>query len=661
MTATLRSSPIDSSRTRAPSRIIIEGVTPQIDAGRFPIKRTVGESVVVGADIFAEGHDILRVILRFRFEGENWTERSMTPLGNDRWEAQFLVDRLGLYEYTIEAWVDRFSTWRDEISKKSAAGQDIGSELLEGAELVRLASERAEGHAIQWLSERADAIRLPGDQVPRTALALDPQLAELMERYTDRSGGASFEKALGVVVDPVIARFGAWYEMFPRSASQEPGRHGTFRDVEARLPYVASMGFDVLYLPPIHPIGHSFRKGPNNTLSAGPEDPGSPWAIGSPEGGHTAIHPELGTIADFDRLVEAAAARGIKIALDIAFQCSPDHPYVRDHPEWFRHRPDGTIKYAENPPKKYQDIYPLEFDGPDWQRLWEELRNVFLYWINHGVTIFRVDNPHTKPFRFWDWCIAEVKQRCPEAVFLSEAFTRPKMMKRLAKGGFTQSYTYFTWRNSKEGLTEYLTELTTTECREYMRPNFFANTPDILHEYLQTGGPAAFKARLILASTLTSTYGIYGPPFEQCLGTPLRPGSEEYLDTEKFQIRHWNLNAPGNLSELIGTINRIRKEHIAFQSDWNLRFHKIDNEKMLVYSKATHDRSDVMLVVVNLDPYNTQSGWVDLSLEELGVFEGDTFRVHDLLASEHYSWRGSHNFVMLDPHRMPAHLFHLTR
>nr|WP_315852109.1 alpha-1,4-glucan--maltose-1-phosphate maltosyltransferase [Tautonia rosea] len=639
----------------------MEGVTPQIDAGRFPIKRTVGESVVVGADIFAEGHDILRVILRFRFEGENWTERSMTPLGNDRWEAQFLVDRLGLYEYTIEAWVDRFSTWRDEISKKSAAGQDIGSELLEGAELVRLASERAEGHAIQWLSERADAIRLPGDQVPRTALALDPQLAELMERYTDRSGGASFEKALGVVVDPVIARFGAWYEMFPRSASQEPGRHGTFRDVEARLPYVASMGFDVLYLPPIHPIGHSFRKGPNNTLSAGPEDPGSPWAIGSPEGGHTAIHPELGTIADFDRLVEAAAARGIKIALDIAFQCSPDHPYVRDHPEWFRHRPDGTIKYAENPPKKYQDIYPLEFDGPDWQRLWEELRNVFLYWINHGVTIFRVDNPHTKPFRFWDWCIAEVKQRCPEAVFLSEAFTRPKMMKRLAKGGFTQSYTYFTWRNSKEGLTEYLTELTTTECREYMRPNFFANTPDILHEYLQTGGPAAFKARLILASTLTSTYGIYGPPFEQCLGTPLRPGSEEYLDTEKFQIRHWNLNAPGNLSELIGTINRIRKEHIAFQSDWNLRFHKIDNEKMLVYSKATHDRSDVMLVVVNLDPYNTQSGWVDLSLEELGVFEGDTFRVHDLLASEHYSWRGSHNFVMLDPHRMPAHLFHLTR
>ncbi|WP_152050406.1 alpha-1,4-glucan--maltose-1-phosphate maltosyltransferase [Tautonia marina] len=661
MTATLQSSPVGASRTRAPSRLIIEGVTPQIDAGRFPIKRTVGESVVVGADVFAEGHDILRVVLRFRFEGEPWSERPMTALGNDRWEAHFNVDRLGRYEYSIEAWVDRFSTWRDEISKKSAAGQDIGSELLEGAELIRLASERAEGHAIQWLSERAEAIRSPGDQVPRTSLALDPQLAELMERYDDRSGGASFEKTLGVVVDPPIARFGAWYEMFPRSASQEPGHHGTFRDVEARLPYVASMGFDVLYLPPIHPIGHSFRKGPNNTLTAGPDDPGSPWAIGSPEGGHTSIHPELGTIEDFDRLVAAAEARGIKIALDIAFQCSPDHPYVRDHPEWFRHRPDGTIKYAENPPKKYQDIYPLEFDGPEWQRLWEELRNVFLYWVEHGVTIFRVDNPHTKPFRFWDWCIAEVKERCPEAVFLSEAFTRPKMMKRLAKGGFTQSYTYFTWRNSKDDLTEYLTELTTTECREYMRPNFFANTPDILHEYLQTGGPAAFKTRLILAATLTSAYGIYGPPFEQCLGTPLRPGSEEYLDSEKFQVRHWNLNAPGNLSELIGNVNRIRKDHVALQSDGNLRFHPVDNESLLVYSKATPDRSDVILVVVNLDPYNTQSGWVDLSLDELGVFDGDTLTVHDLLSDTRYQWRGARNFVMLDPHRMPAHVFHVTR
>ncbi|MEW4567389.1 alpha-1,4-glucan--maltose-1-phosphate maltosyltransferase [Tautonia sp. JC769] len=661
MTATLQSSPLGASRTRAPSRIIIEGVTPQIDAGRFPIKRSVGESVVVGADVFAEGHDILRVQLRFRFEGESWAERPMTALGNDRWEARFDVDRLGRYEYTIEAWVDRFSTWRDEISKKSAAGQDIGSELLEGAELIRKAAERAEGHATQWLSDRAEAIRSPGDQVPRTALALDPQLAELMERYDDRVGGTSIEKVLGVVVDPPLARFGAWYEMFPRSASQEPGRHGTFRDVEARLPYIASMGFDVLYLPPIHPIGHSFRKGPNNTLTAGPDDPGSPWAIGSQEGGHMSIHPELGTIGDFDRLVAAADARGIKIALDIAFQCSPDHPYVREHPEWFRHRPDGTIKYAENPPKKYQDIYPLEFDGPDWQGLWEELRDVFLFWVDHGVTVFRVDNPHTKPFRFWDWCIAEVKERCPEAIFLSEAFTRPKMMKRLAKGGFTQSYTYFTWRNTKDDLTEYLTELTTTECREYMRPNFFANTPDILHEYLQTGGPAAFKTRLILAATLTSAYGIYGPPFEQCIGTPLRPGSEEYLDTEKFQIRHWNLNAPGNLSELIGSVNRIRKEHVALQSDWNLRFHSVDNEKLLAYSKATPDRSDVILVVVNLDPYNTQSGWIGLSLDELGVFDGDTLMVHDLLTDARYQWRGTHNFVMLDPHRIPAHVFHVTR
>jgi starch synthase (maltosyl-transferring) len=661
MTATLQTTHPEATRTRSPSRIIIEGVTPLVDAGRFPIKRAEGETIVVGADVFAEGHDVIRVVLRHRLGDEPWAEEPMVPLGNDRWEAGFVADRIGRHTYTIEAWIDRFASWRDEISKKSGAGQDIASELLEGAELVRQASGRAEGHAIRWLAERAEAIGGNGDQGLRTSLALDPQLADLINRFPDRSGGSTIEPALEVIVDPVLARFGAWYEMFPRSASAEPGRHGTFRDVEARLPYIAGMGFDILYLPPIHPIGRSFRKGPNNTLTPGPGDPGSPWAIGSAEGGHKDIHPELGTIEEFDHLVGAARDLGLKVALDIAFQCSPDHPYVREHPEWFRHRPDGTIKYAENPPKKYQDIYPLEFDGPNWKGLYEELRDVFLYWVDHGVTVFRVDNPHTKPFRFWDWCIAEVKRRCPEAIFLSEAFTRPKLMKRLAKGGFTQSYTYFTWRNDKQGLTEYLTELNTTECREYMRPNFFANTPDILHEYLQIGGPAAFKSRLILAATMTAAYGIYGPPFEQCLGTPLRPGSEEYLDSEKYQVRHWNLDAPGNIAGLVTRVNQIRREHPALHSDWSIRFHHVDNDRLIAYSKSTPDRSDVVLVIVNLDPYNTQSGWTFLNLEELGVYGGESYTLHDLISGALYHWQGASNFVMLDPHHMPAHVFHLSR
>ncbi|QDV36775.1 alpha-1,4-glucan--maltose-1-phosphate maltosyltransferase [Tautonia plasticadhaerens] len=661
MTATLQSSRTEATRTQAPSRIIIEGVSPQVDGGRFPIKRVEGETIVVGADVFAEGHDVIRAVLRHSSGDGPWVEVPMTPLGNDRWEAGFTVDRIGRYSYTVEAWIDRFSTWRDEVSKKSGAGQDIASELLEGAEIVRQAADRAEGHAVRWLSERAEAIAGGGDQADRTSLALDPQLADLMEQYPDRRGGNTVEPAFEVVVDPLYARFGAWYEMFPRSASLEPGRHGTFRDVEARLPYIAGMGFDILYLPPIHPVGRSFRKGPNNTLTPGPGDPGSPWAIGATEGGHKDIHPELGTIEDFDRLVESARGLGLKVALDIAFQCSPDHPYVREHPEWFRHRPDGTIKYAENPPKKYQDIYPLEFDGPDWKGLYEELRDVFLYWVDHGVTVFRVDNPHTKPFLFWDWCIAEVKRRCPEAIFLSEAFTRPKLMKRLAKGGFNQSYTYFTWRNDKQGLTEYLTELTTTNCREYMRPNFFANTPDILHEYLQTGGPAAFKSRLVLAATMTAAYGIYGPPFEQCVGTPVRPGSEEYLDSEKYQVRYWNLDAPGNLTGLITRVNQARREHPALQSDWNIRFHHVDNDRLIAYSKATPDRSDVVLVVVNLDPQNTQSGWTYLDLAELGISGGDAFSVHDLISGGRFHWQGASNFVMLDPHQMPAHIFHVSR
>jgi starch synthase (maltosyl-transferring) len=484
-----------------------------------------------------------------------------------------------------------------------------------------------------------------------------------MERWPDRSGGFQYGRNLRVMAERERARFGSWYEMFPRSASKTPGKHGTFRDVEERLPYVSGMGFDVLYLPPIHPIGRSFRKGPNNTLTPGPTDPGSPWAIGAEEGGHFAVHPELGTIDDFDHLVEAARGFGLEIALDIAFQCAPDHPAVREHPGWFRHRPDGTIKYAENPPKKYQDIYPLDFEGPERESLWRELRDVFLFWVDHGVSIFRVDNPHTKPFRFWDWVIDQVWNRHPETIFLSEAFTRPKLMRRLAKGGYSQSYSYFTWRNTRHDLEEYFTELTRTQVVEYMRPNLFANTPDILHEYLQVGGMAAFKIRLALAATLGATYGIYGPVYELGIGTPVRQGSEEYLDSEKYQLRHWDLNRPGSLRDYITRINQIRRENPALQYDRGLRFLPVDNPNLIAYAKSSPDGANLVLVVVNLDPFHVQSGWLDLPLGELGLDQapGGGYQVHDLISSARYLWQGPRNFIQLDPGISPAHIFRVRR
>jgi starch synthase (maltosyl-transferring) len=661
--------PVEGSRASAageqPTRVIIENVHPEIDCGRYPIKRTVGEEVVVTADIFAEGHDSLAAVLKHRPLGASvWDETPLTPLGNDQWSGRFTVTALGRFEYTIEGWVDHFASWHRELAKKWEAGQDVASELLEGAELIRAAARRAPGPDAGWLDARCGLVGgRQADQAARVQAALDPELAAVMARYPDRHCGFTYERNLGVQVERERARHGAWYELFPRSCAAEPGRHGSFKDLEARLPYVAELGFDVLYLPPIHPIGRSFRKGPNNSLTPAPGDPGSPWAIGGPEGGHTAIHPALGTFAEFDRLVSAARDHGLEIALDIAFQCSPDHPYVREHPGWFRHRPDGTIKYAENPPKKYQDIYPLDFECPDWQALWAELRDVFLFWVGHGVTIFRVDNPHTKPFRFWDWVLHEVWDRHPDTVFLSEAFTRPKIMRRLAKGGFTQSYTYFTWRNTKRELTEYFTELTQTDSAEYMRPNLFANTPDILHEYLQIGGRPAFQARLVLAATLGATYGIYGPPFEQCIGQPLRSGSEEYLDSEKYQVRHWDLDAPGTLREFVARINAIRRENPALWHDRNLRFYPIDNEQMICYGKATADLANVIVVVVNLDPHHVQSGWVRLPAAELGLENGpgDSYQVHDLIGDGRYVWHGEANFVELDPYACPAHVFRVRR
>jgi starch synthase (maltosyl-transferring) len=646
---------------RPPSRVVIEDVTPAVDGGRFAAKRTVGEAVDVAATVFAEGHDLLGARVRFHHVSEaTWRDVAMEALGNDRWSARFVVETLGRYEFTVEAWIDRFGSWRHGFGRKVEAGQDVTSELLEGAALVCTAPARAGGTDGAWLAERAALLSGPATQSTRVEAALAADLQAMMDRHPDRDGAASLAQPLPVVVEVERASFGAWYECFPRSMSPDPARAGTLRDLAARLDYVAGMGFDVLYLPPIHPIGTSYRKGRNNTLVPEPGDPGSPWAIGSSDGGHTAVHPDLGTLADVDALVSQAAERGLAVALDIAFQCSPDHPWVREHPEWFRRRPDGSIQYAENPPKRYQDIYPFDFESTAWASLWAALRDVVLFWAGHGVTIFRIDNPHTKPFAFWEWVIAEVRARHPESVFLSEAFTRPAVMRQLAKVGFSQSYTYFTWRNTKAELVDYLTELTQTPVREYMRPNFFANTPDILHEYLQTGGRAAFQIRLVLAATLVGSYGIYGPPFELCVGDAV-PGTEEYHDSEKYEVRHWTLDAADGLQPLVKLLNRIRRENPAFRHDRALRFFPVDNGALIAYGKTTPDLSNVVIVVVNLDPHHPQSGFLELPLGELGIDAEQSYQVDDLLGGARYLWQGPRNYVALDPNALPGHVFRVRR
>jgi starch synthase (maltosyl-transferring) len=647
--------------TAVPPRVLIEGVAPEIDGGRFPIKRVVGGTVCVSADVFAEGHDRLAAVLCARQAGETtWREVAMHPLVDDRWQGAFTVSQLGEYEYTIVAWVDHFESWRDALQKKVEAGQDVRSELLEGAELIRQAAARARGADREFLESQADVVGAAGKQGGDVAAADAAELVDCMARYPDRSRAATYGRTLRVQVDPERAAFGAWYEMFPRSCAPEPGRHGTFNDCIARLPYVAGMGFDVLYLPPIHPIGVTHRKGANNTPGAGLDDPGSPWAIGALEGGHTAVHPALGTLEDFDALVAAARAQHLEIALDLAFQCSPDHPWVREHPEWFRWRPDGTVQYAENPPKKYQDIFPLHFETEHWRELWEELKRVVLFWIDRGVGIFRVDNPHTKPFAFWEWLIREVRREHPHVIFLAEAFTRPKVMRNLAKTGFAQSYSYFTWRNTKTEITRYFTELTQTEAREYMRANLFANTPDILPEYLQFGGRAGFQIRLVLAATLLGNYGIYGPPFELCEGRAV-PGTEEYQDSEKYQVRHWDLTRPENLRPLIMRVNAIRRENPALRHDDRLRFYSVDNEQLIVYAKTTPDLSNVLLIVVNLDPHHAQSGWVEVPLDQLGLDAAQPYQVHELLGDARHLWHGPRNYVAIDPQAAPAHIFRVRR
>ena len=635
---------------RMTRRVVVEGVLPQVDGGRFPVKRVAGDQVVVTADVFADGHDVLAAALLFRKAGDrDWQETPMALLDNDRWSGQFVVDALGRYEYTVEGWIDRFESWRHELTKKFEAGQDVSSELLEGAALIRNTGDPALSRIASDLEEAGRTQRA------RVVVALSEDLRAWMGRFADRSRATRFDRELAVIVERDRARFGAWYEMFPRSAGTDPTRSATFDEAAERLPYVAGMGFDVLYLPPIHPIGQSFRKGRNNTLEATAADPGSPWAIGADAGGHTAVDPALGTIDDFDRFVESARRHGLEIALDLAYQASPDHPYVGEHPEWFRHRPDGSIKYAENPPKKYQDIYPFNFESDAWQSLWSELKRVIEFWIEHGVKIFRVDNPHTKPFRFWEWALADIRRRHPDTIFLSEAFTRPKVMRYLAKVGFSQSYTYFTWRNTAAELTEYFTELTQTDVREYMRPNLFTNTPDILHAYLQRGGRPAFQTRLILAATLGASYGIYSG-FELFENVPVKEGSEEYFDSEKYQIRIRDFDRAGSLAGTISRVNAIRREHPALQHDWGLQFHDSDNASLLCYSKRSPDERDTVLVIVNVDPFNMQHGFVRAPLTDWGVPSDSRIEVTDLLSGERYSWRGEWNYVRLDPQGRMAHI-----
>ena len=638
--------------------LVVENVQPEIDGGRWPIKRVVGDSVDVSADIFKEGHDLIQARVIYRPIGmPAWNEQPMRLVENDRWVGTFKVDQNTRYVYSVLAFTDTYGSWRADLQKRLAAGQDVTSELLEGVRLVDEAAERAtddsergrlEAYAKRWRSV---------DRREAAELAISAELGEAMDRWPDRGDATRYRHELPMIVDRLQGRFAAWYEIFPRSQGTDPTRSATFREAEARLPAIAAMGFDTLYMTPIHPIGRTNRKGPNNTLVAGPNDPGSPYAIGSPAGGHEAIAPELGTLDDFLHFQQTAREHGLELALDFAIQVSPDHPWVDEHPEWFYHRPDGTIKFAENPPKKYEDIYPINFRSPDWKNLWAALRDNVLLWAERGVRVFRVDNPHTKPLAFWEWMIGEVQSIHPDSIFLAEAFTRPKVMRQLAKAGFTQSYTYFTWRNTKLELQDYLTELTQTQMKEYFRGNFFANTPDILPHILQLGGRPAFRMRLVLAATLSSVYGIYSG-FELVENTPRgTPGATEYYqDSEMYQHKVWDWDRPGNIIEDVTRINRIRRENPALQLYDNLRFHFSDGDQLLVYSKATPDRGNIIVCVVNVDTYWAQAGWLEVPAHEWGIAADQPYVVHDLMTDERFTWRGNWNWVRLDPHDRPAHV-----
>jgi starch synthase (maltosyl-transferring) len=640
-------------------RVTIQRVRPEVAQGRRPAKATVGREVPVRADLVCDSHDVLAGVVRWRAARERrWREAPLTHLGNDRWAGSFVPEEIGRYRFTVEAWVDHLATWRRDLATRHAAGAVEEIDLRVGASLLDGLVDRCRG-ATRRRIEEAGAALLDADLDldVRVAAGVSPELAALTAAADPRTDSVRYHRTLELDVDRERAAFSTWYELFPRSASTRPRTHGTLRDVVDRLDHVADLGFDVLYLPPIHPIGTTHRKGRDNATVAGPDDPGSPWAIGSEDGGHKTIHPELGTFADLAALREAAADRGIELALDIAFQCSPDHPYVTEHPEWFRRRPDGSIQYAENPPKKYQDIYPFDFETEDVEGLWTELRSIFEFWIEQGIAIFRVDNPHTKSLAFWDWCLEGLRREHPEVIFLAEAFTRPKMMYELAVRGFTQSYTYFTWRRAKWEIEEYYTELTATDVVDFFRPNSWPNTPDILTDQLQSGTRGMYVQRLVLAATLTANYGMYGPAFE-LQWSEAREGSEEYLHNEKYEIKRWDVDHPDSLREVIALINRLRHGHPALQQDRNLTFHHVDNDALVAYSKVDDAGRDVVLVIVNLDPDTQHAGTTWLDLEALGIDdEQASFEVADLLGGGVYRWQGRGNYVQLDPRVLPAHVF----
>lgn len=644
---------------KRPSRVWIERVEPRVDNGRHPITRTVGEWVEVKAHIFTDGHDRLKASIRYKPSSRStWLESPLEAIGNDEWVGRFRIEESDVYEYGAQAWIDRFANFQDSIAKKFEASQDIHLELWELEEFLLSFKRKVPKREQAWFLDGVGILRDSKQLQSAVNFALSERLGAIVGKYGPRAELTKFHQVLKVWVEPEAARFSSWYEMFPRSAGKDPSRSATFAEAAERLTDIARMGFDILYLPPIHPIGETFRKGPNNSTECSSGDPGSPWAIGSSEGGHKSVEPGLGSLEDFKTFVGQAEKVGLQVALDIAFQCSPDHPYVKEHPEWFKERPDGSIHYAENPPKKYQDIYPFNFESENWKELWQELLDVILFWVDCGVTVFRVDNPHTKPFAFWEWLIAEVHRKHPEVIFLSEAFTRPKVKYCLAKLGFTQSYTYFTWRNTKAELQSYVQELTQTPVREYCRPNFFANTPDILHEYLQHGGRHAFEIRLVLAATLSSNYGIYSG-FELCENQAVRPGSEEYLDSEKYQIKPRDWNAEGNIKELVRKINSLRKAETALQYTNNITFCEIDCDDLIAYTKVAE--GSALVVVVNLDPHNWHEATLTLPLWQFSLDEQSTYRVRDLLTDNVFTWQGARNYIRLNPSETPAHIFAIDR
>jgi len=645
---------------------IIEDIYPSIDNGKYPVKREVGETFTVQATVFRDGHDVSRVILKHREKhgDEKWHESEMEIVnpGLDLWQGGFDLKKNARYQYTIEAYTDIYQSWLRDAQKKIEANQDIKSELIEGGDLIneaiKVISKKQEKEYLKGLLLKLESSTTQKDKLKMLSCE---EFLDVMNRNLPRNDSTTYEPALEVVVDRVKARFAAWYEMFPRSQGTVPGKSATFKDCIKRLPEIKEMGFDVVYLVPIHPIGKTNRKGPNNTLAAGPDDPGSPYAIGAEEGGHMSVEPGLGTIEDFVEFEKACRKLGMEVALDFAINCSPDHPYVKEHPEWFFARPDRTIKCAENPPKKYEDIYPLNFYAPDekWKSLWEEMKKIFLFWIEKNVRIFRVDNPHTKPIPFWRWLINTIQKQYPDVIFLSEAFTKPPMMKALAKVGFTQSYTYFTWRNFKDEFIDYFTELTQTEMSEYFRGNLWTNTPDILPQILQEGGRAAFKMRFVLASTLSSVYGIYSG-FELCESAWIE-GKEEYLNSEKYEYKVWDWARPGNIKDFITKVNKIRRENPALRLYRNLRFYQADNDNILFYGKSTKDKKSIILVAVNLDPFHRHECHVDIPLEEFGLKSDETFELHELITGERFLCKEARQHISLDPKKEPAHIYNLEK